>query len=158
MLAKLGFPPAQTNERSALVLLCLLDLRPDRPWATANGDTLWRTVVIMQWLRDHYDKDYAANTRETIRRQTLHQFIDAGLVLYNPDDPDRPVNSALNCYQIAPAALALLRSHDELRSRDEPGFADRLAEYLAENPGLTAQYARARGMSQIPVTLGDGPR
>jgi hypothetical protein len=150
VLAKLGFPPAQSNERSALVLLSLLGLRANLPWAKAKGDTLWRTVVIMQWLRDHYGKDYAPNTRETIRRQTLHQFIDAGLVLYNPDDPQRAVNSALNCYQIAPAALALLRKHDD------PDFDDRVTEYLGENPGLTAQYAQARGMSQIPVTLGDG--
>ncbi len=149
-LASLGFHPAQSNERSALVLLGLLDLRPDREWSEAKGDTLWRTVTIMQWLRDHYDKDYAANSRETIRRQTLHQFIEAGLVLYNPDDPERPVNSGLNCYQIAPAALTLLQTHDE------PDFGVRVVDYLATRPGLTAQYARSRGMSQIPVTLADG--
>lgn len=76
VLASLGFPPAQSNERSALVLLALLDLRSDRRWSEAKGDTLWRIVEIMQWLRDHYDKDYAPNSRETIRRQTLHQFIE----------------------------------------------------------------------------------
>lgn len=36
------------------------------------------------------------------------------------------------------------------------GFGDRVRTYLAANPGLTAQYAPARGMSQIPVTLADG--
>ena len=108
-LTQLGFPGPQSNERSALVLLCLLDLAPTKPWARASGDKLWRTHQIMQWLRDYYGKDYKPNSRETIRRQTLHQFIEAGLVLYNPDDPGRAVNSQLNCYQIAPAALALLR-------------------------------------------------
>ncbi len=111
---------------------------------------MWRTYVLMQWLRDHYDKDYAANSRETIRRHTLHQFIDAGLVLYNPDDPERPVNSSANCYQIAPAALQLLRGHDEER------FGGRLRSYLASRPGLTTQYAKTRGMAQISATLTDG--
>jgi hypothetical protein len=106
----------------------------------------------MQWLRDHYDTDYKPNTRETIRRQTLHQFIDAGLVLYNPDDPTRAVNSPANCYQIAPDALALLRNYED------PGFDVRLAAYLAAKPGLSAQYAATRGMAQIPVTLTDGSR
>jgi type II restriction enzyme len=150
VLRALGFPSAQSNERSALVLLCLLDLAPRRAWVKASNAQLWRTFEIMQWLRDHYDKDYAANSRETIRRQTLHQFIDAGLVLYNPDDPERPVNSAHNCYQLAPAALDLLRTHDE------PGFDKRTAKYLAAAPGLTAEYARTRGMAQIAVRLTDG--
>lgn len=151
-LVQLGFPAAQSNERSALVLLSLLDLPPDRPWAKASGDRLWRTFEIMDWLREHYGKDYKPNTRETIRRQTLHQFIDAGLVLYNPDDPERPVNSSLNCYQIAPAALTVLRR------RDQPGFAALVDAYLKTNPGLRGQYAKARGMKQIPVTLADGSK
>jgi hypothetical protein len=54
----------------------------------------------MSWLRERYGRDYKPNTRETIRRQTLHQFVDAGLVLLNPDDPNRPINSPNNCYQI----------------------------------------------------------
>ena len=128
----------------------LIELEPEQPWAQASGDTLWRTFEIMDWLRQHYDKAYAPNSRETIRRQTLHQFIDAGLVLYNPDDPERPVNSSLNCYQIAPPALNLIRTYEQ------PGFQDRLAEYLQTKPGLQAQYARTRGMKQIPVTLADG--
>ena len=150
VLILLGFPPAQSNERSALVLLCLLELTPTKPWAKASGDKLWRTHQIMQWFRDYYGKDYKPNSRETIRRQTLHQFIEAGLVLYNPDDPGRAVNSQLNCYQIAPAALALLRTHNK------DGFSKRVARYLRGKPGLTAQHARTRGMKQIPVTLADG--
>ncbi|MEJ7894891.1 MAG: BsuBI/PstI family type II restriction endonuclease [Solirubrobacteraceae bacterium] len=150
VLAQLGFPAAQTNERSALVLLCLLELQADQPWMSASGDTRWRTYELMQWLRDHYDKDYAANSRETIRSHTLHQFIAAGLIVFNPDDLRRPVNSSANCYQIAPDALQLLRAHDE------QAFGARLRSYLAGNPGLIAKYAQARGMAQISATLADG--
>lgn len=151
-LSQLGFQPQQANERSALCLLCLLDLRPDRPWASADGSTLWRTHELMQWLRDFYDTDYAANTRETIRRQTLHQFVEAGLALYNPDDPDRPVNSPANCYQIAPAALELLRAFDA------SDFNHRVLSYLSSKPGLEARAAATRGMRLMPVTLGDGTK
>ncbi|MDQ3629830.1 MAG: restriction endonuclease [Actinomycetota bacterium] len=150
VLAQLGFPLAQTNERSALVLLCLLDLPADQAWAAASNDSLWRIHPLMQWLRDHYDKDYAPNSRETIRRQTLHQFVDAGLVSYNPDNPERPVNSSANCYQVTSPALELLRTHDAA------GFAERMTAYKATAPGLTAQYAQHRGMAQIPLTLADG--
>lgn len=150
VLTQLGFKRPQSNERSALVLLCLLEPAPTKPWRRASGDKLWRTFQMMQWFRDYYGKDYKSGSRETIRRQTLHQFIEAGLVLYNPDDPDRAVNSQLNCYQIDPAALALLRTHDK------DGFGERVARYLTSNPGLTVQHARTRGMNQLPITLADG--
>lgn len=150
VLRALGFPPQQSNDRSALCLLCLIDLPPGQPWSEADGTTLWRTTELMQWLREIYDVDYAPNTRETIRRQTLHQFIQGGLVLYNPDNPERAVNSPANCYQIAPDALKLLQKHGK------KGFDGHMASYLAAKPALTAQYAATRGMSQIPVTMADG--
>lgn len=148
-LALLNFDRERTNERSALVLLALLDLRPSTPWAKAGNPRL-RTVELMAWLRDRYGRDYKPNTRETIRRQTLHQFIEAGLVLLNPDAPDRPVNSPNNCYQVAPGALELLSAFGA------KSFDRQLVAYLREAPGLRAQFERARMQRQIPVTLPDG--
>lgn len=148
-LALLDFDQERTNERSALVLLALLGLRPSSPWEKA-GNPLLRTVELMAWLRDRYGRDYKPNTRETIRRQTLHQFVEAGLVLLNPDDPDRPVNSPNNCYQIAPRAQKLFAAYGTER------FDRLLAAYLDDLPGLRAQYERARVQRQIPVTLPDG--
>jgi type II restriction enzyme len=149
VLGQLNFDPERSNERSALVLLALLRLTPDSAWADASNPRL-RTVEIMDWLRTHYGKDYKPNTRETIRRFTLHQFADALLVEQNPDDPGRPVNSPKWCYQIHPRALLLLRSFGE------QAFERQLREYLAEIPGLRDTYARARDLRRIPVTLPDG--
>ncbi len=59
----------------------------------------------------HYKKHYAPNTRETFRRQSIHQFIEAGLCLYNPDDPLRPVNSPKAVYQMEPHLLTLLKTY-----------------------------------------------
>lgn len=109
IIISLGLPRAQQNERSALCLLALLDLTPGKRWAKARNPLIGITP-IMDWAREHYQRNYAPNTRETVRRQTMHQFVDAGLALYNPDKPDRPVNSPKAVYQIEPAALALLRT------------------------------------------------
>ncbi|MFC4034187.1 hypothetical protein ACFO3J_22310 [Streptomyces polygonati] len=109
-LSLLGFDAERSNERSALVLLALLELGPEAEWQEAERPIL-RTVQIMQWLRDAYGKDYKPNTRETIRRFTLHQFVEAGLVVQNPDQPDRPVNSPKWCFQVSQRAHALLCSH-----------------------------------------------
>lgn len=149
LLARLNFDPERCNERSALVLLALVELAPTDPWTNVKHPLL-RTVELMAWLRENYQRDYKPNTRETIRRQTLHQFVDAGLVLYNPDDPKRAVNSPNNCYQIEPRALELLSSYGSGR------FQNLLAAYLKDRPGLQAQYQRTRVQQQVPVTLPDG--
>jgi adenine-specific DNA-methyltransferase len=149
VLALLNFDQERTNERSALVLLALLALAPGSPWSKAGNPRL-RTVEIMAWLRERFSRDYKPNTRETIRRQTLHQFVEAGLVLLNPDDPSRPVNSPNNCYQVAPEALELLSTYGTEQ------FDPRLSAYLEDLPGLRAQYERARTHHQVPVTLPDG--
>jgi hypothetical protein len=104
----------------------------------------------MDWARDHYGKDYAPNTRETIRRQSIHQFCDAGVALYNPDNPDRPVNSPKAVYQIEPAALALLRSFGS------PEWHINLAAYLADRQTLVTKYAKARDQHRIPVEIAPG--
>lgn len=105
IIVSLGLPRAQQNERSALCLLALLNLTPGKAWADAENPLVGITP-IMDWAREHYGKEYAPNTRETFRRQSMHQFCDAGVALYNPDKPDRPVNSPKAVYQIEPAALA----------------------------------------------------
>jgi hypothetical protein len=111
-LSLFGFDAERSNERSALVLLALLKLNPETEWRESDAPVL-RMVEIMQWVREVYGKDYKPNSRETIRRFTLHQFVEAGLVVLNPDQPDRPATSPKWCYQIAPRARALLRSHGE---------------------------------------------
>lgn len=149
ILTALGFEPAQTNDRAGWVLLALLGLSPGDLWDDAINDMLG-TLAIMDRIRRHWGKDYAANSRETIRRQTLHQFVDAGLVEYNADDPGRPVNSAHNNYRVSPRGLELVRSYDT------DDFDEMLDQYLADLPGLRKSAAAQRDLARIPLTLPGG--
>jgi hypothetical protein len=149
IIISLGLPRAQQNERSALSLLALLNLVPGKAWADAENPLVGITP-IMDWAREHYDKEYAPNSRETFRRFTMHQFCDAGIALYNPDKPDRPVNSPKAVYQIEPAALALLRTFGT------PAWHDALTDYLADRETLVARYAKAREQNRIPVEIAPG--
>ena len=76
LLGFLELDAERSNERSAQVLLALLQLKPTTPWAEAEAPLLG-TRAIMDWIRDEYGTDYAPNSRETIRRFTMHQFVDA---------------------------------------------------------------------------------
>ena len=109
-----------------------------------------RTVDIMEWIRDNCGVEYKPNSRETIRRQTLHQFTQAHLLVENPDEPTRPVNSPRWCHQITPEALYLIRS------RGTSEFANNLRVYIEKRPGLEAVYRKDRDSLRIPVLLPQG--
>ncbi len=149
ILEELGFPRAQINDRSALVLLAILDMRPERTWSEAT-DPLIGITPIMDWIDRHYDKHYAPNARETIRRQTMHQFMQAGLALYNPDEPGRAVNSPHVAYRVSAEALRLFRTCGSRR------WPRRLADYLSRQGGLARLYAQERALRKIPVKIAPG--
>lgn len=149
VLRSLGFPRAQLNERSALTLLALLNLRIADPWSAAT-DPLIGITPMMDYFRVNYGKTYAPNTRETVRRQTVYQFIDAGLVVANPDLPERATNSPHRVYQIEPSTLELLRTYGTAE------WEANLATYLSSRQTLRQKYAAERLMSRLPVTLPDG--
>ena len=146
ILAALDLPGAQQNERSALCLLAICGMTPDKNWSQAVAPLIGITPII-DWVKTHYHKEYAPNTRETIRRQTIHQFVDAGIVLYNPDEPDRPVNSPKAAYQISPEALVLIQAYGTNT------WKTALDNFLSIKESLAERYAKERTMSQIPVTL-----
>ena len=144
-------PRTQQNERSALCLLALLNLTREKSWADAE-DPLVGITPMMEFAREHYGKRYAPNTRETFRRQTIHQLVAAGLVRYNLDDPTRPVNSPKAVYQISPDAVALLRSFRTAV------WNKNVAAYLETRQTLAARYAREREMQMQPVKLMAGEK
>ena len=148
ILISLGVPRAQQNEHSALCLLALLNLTPRKKWARAENQLIGITP-IMTWTRENYKKEYAPNTRETFRRHTMHQFVDAGIALYNPDMPDRPVNSPKAVYQIEPATVELFRSFGT------KAWHDKLTDYLSHRETLAARYTKERKQNRIPVQIAE---
>ncbi len=146
ILEILGFPRAQQNERSALSLLAVLNLSSEKTWKQAENPLIGITP-IMNWIRENYQKDYAPNTRETIRRQTMHQFVNAGIAFYNPDEPSRAVNSPRAVYQIEPLTLKLLRSFNSKQ------WNSNLKKYFSNREKLIDIYAGKRNLSKIPITI-----
>lgn len=149
VLKALEVPREQQNERSALTLLSLLDLKPETSWADAT-EPLMGITPMMEFFERHYGKRYAPNTRETVRRQTIHQFLDAGIVNINPDDPERPTNSPNAVYQIETGLLELLRTY----GTDE--WDAGLRTYLSSIETLKKRYAQERKVKRIPLRISEG--
>lgn len=149
VLRLLNFPRAQQNERSALTLLALLDLSPEKQWSEAHNP-MRGVTPMMEFFARHYGKAYAPNTRETVRRQSVHQFMQAGLISYNPDDPARPVNSGKTVYQVTIDALEMLRSFGT------PDWNTNLGGYLASIAAVQARFTAQRTMQRIAVNTPSG--
>ena len=148
-LTALQFGPKQRNETAAYTLLAMLDLRPDTAWSDAQAPLRGITPII-DFVAEAYGVRYAPNTRETIRDDAVKFFVEAALLLRNPDNPNRPTNSGKTVYQIEPSALAMLRKFGTSR------WASALKTYLTSRDAIIDEIARKRTLARVPVTLPDG--
>lgn len=151
VLANLGLPPPQQNVLCALTLLALLDLRPDQPWSEASNP-LRGIHTIMRFSDQHYSTHWAENTRESFRKQAIHSFEAARLVVKNPDDPTRPTNSGKTVYQVTNDALTLIRAFGT------DAWAERLPLYIQQTGSLTDRFAARRTLDKVPLKMLPGSR
>jgi type II restriction enzyme len=149
ILKALGLPRAQQNERSGLTLLALLDLKKSARWSESKKRII-RIHDILVFIQKHYGKHYAENTRETIRRQTLHQFEQAGLAIRNPDNPLRPTNSPNTVYAISNDALTAVKRYGS------SNWQDALRKFVGKKGRLIDRYEKRKKRNSISVGLPDG--
>lgn len=146
ILKKFGMPSEQQNERTAYCLLSLLNVTPEKAWKNAENPLVGITPM-MTFAKEYYNKIYAPNSRETFRRFSTHQLVQAGIVLYNPDKPNRPVNSPKAVYQISPAALKVIKTFGT------SDFEPLLSDFIQNQSTLAAQYAHEREMNMVSVKI-----
>ena len=150
ILEALGMPPAQCNRMSGLTLIALCGLTPNKPWAKARRSGLTITKGIMHHMLEHYGVDYAPNTRETVRRQVLHQFEQGRVADRNPFEPDLPTNSPRTNYAISESALNVVRLYGT------KGWSRAVNDFRHNFGTLSRRYQQKRRRGMISVKLLDG--
>jgi hypothetical protein len=150
ILGELGLPNAQKNEISGYTLLALCNIKENDKWSNAWRKSHGVTKGIMAFISENYHKEYAPNTRETFRRQVLHQFVQAGIADYNPDSPNLPVNSPNAHYSISEIALDTIKSY---RTRN---WKKAIVHFKKEVGELKLMYSKSREMSRVPIVLANG--
>lgn len=146
ILRQLGMPNEQLNDRTAICLLALLNLSPRKQWRQAESPLIG-IRAILDFAREKLGVNYAENTRESVRKYSVKQLVSAGILLHNPDKPDRPVNSSDNCYQVDAAALELFRKFGSVE------WTHSLQAYSRTRGTLAEQYAMARDRHRVPVRV-----
>jgi len=149
LLTELGLPKAQCNDRSCWVLLALANVKPSDSWNQSSAPLL-PTVDIMKFIRNEYGMDYKPNSRETIRRQTLHQFEQARIVDRNRDNPARATNSKDNNYSLNKPISDILDAYPN------GDWEHKVQSYKDSVTELTAQYERQLDLQKIPISLPNG--
>ena len=149
ILQSLGFGAKQCNEAAGYTFLALLDLAPMQPWGDASNPLRGITPII-SFIREVYGVSYAPNTRETIRDEAVKYFVEAAMLIRNPDDPARPTNSGKTVYQIEKRAL------ETCGSFGKSDWQERLESYLASREYIQRESKRSRALKRISVALPSG--
>jgi len=150
ILKALGLPSAQQNDISALTLLALCGIKENDTWKNASRHSVTVTKGIMYFVSENYHRDYKPNTRETFRRQVLHQFEQAHIIDYNPDDPTLPTNSPNAHYALTEDVLAAIRTFNTNQ------WERAAKEFIKKYGSLEEIYQKKKMGSRIPVTLPSG--
>ena len=149
ILKQFNVPKNQQNERSALALLALLSLKEKDSWKKSKK-TLIRVHDMMQFIKIHYHRTYAENSRETFRRQTLHQFEkEVGIVERNADDPTRATNSPNTTWSVTDDALKIAKLYGDADWKKE------LSKFLKKIKRTVVSYKVKRDKNKLSITLDD---
>ncbi len=149
ILKMMGLPKAQQNEISALTLLVLAQLSEENSWSNAKRQSLGIHEIMGEMAR-RYDRKYAENTRETIRRQVIHQFVQAGIAVRNPDEPTLPTNSPRTHYALSAEAIRTIRAYGT------DTWQDAVATFITSKGALLELYQKQQDQHKIPLILENG--
>ena len=115
ILEEIGFPQRNITDITAICVLALNDTKirnnliKDYTFLAQGA----RIRDILDFARKDLGKNYAENTRETVRKHSLKYLVDSGLVIQNADDPNRVTNSGLNNYILSDSFKRLLDAYVE---------------------------------------------
>lgn len=152
LLKLFEFDEKRTNDMAARTLLSLLNLREGDTWDQATNNRIG-VRGLMDWMRNNLDFPIAENSRETVRREVLHQFVEVAFCEFNDDDPDRATNSPKNVYRVSPNALSVIHMYSGSEDDTSSEFRIALEEYLAYAPSLVELQREERRMAKIPVRM-----
>jgi len=148
ILRSIGLPARQYNDSAALTFLALGNIKEEDSWIDAKAVRL-RIHDIIIFISKYYNISYAENTRETIRRQVIHQFEQARVVDKNPDDSTLSTNSPRSHYALTEEMLNLIRSYGSIE------WKNNIEKFKNKNGALSEIYQKKRQMEMIPIHIHD---
>jgi hypothetical protein len=138
----IGMPTKQQADLCCYALLAMCNISEEASWFAATNEWI-RIHDILAFTKDHYGVEYAENSRETFRKQAMHQFRDAAL----SEDNGKPTNSPNYRYRITQEALDLIKCYQT------DSWYTKLQEFHANHESLIELYASKKEMEKMPVNI-----
>lgn len=150
ILKSIGMPKKLYNARSVMTF-CACGEIPDKDWNHVSED-YHGTHDIISFINTHFPNKanldasgYSENTRESIRKETLKPWTDAGIV---QPKPGLATNDRNNAYRFTAEFAALLRKYhtgqweDGLSSfrASHTAYADQLRQIRHNERGYSVSY------------------
>lgn len=142
ILIHIGMPTKQQTEIACLTLLALAHIEETMLWFKATNDWI-RIHDVLGFSEKYYNKKYAENTRETIRKYCMHQFREAAII----EDNGKATNSPNYQYRLTVESLELLRSYGTNI------WGKKLANFLKVHETLISKYSSKKKQEMMPVKI-----
>ena len=152
ILRKLRFPDRFNTDQTAHCVLAMADASP-RERLVLGHTTLREGARIhdmIEFARAELGRNYAENTRESIRKSSCKQLVDHGLAVANPDDPARSTNSGNWHYVLADDFLAILDCADDSKRQKL------IARWVAGHPARMRDALKLEAVHQQKAKLPEG--
>lgn len=141
-LKTIGMPKQQQSDKAAYTLLTLANQTPNNTWNNAINSWI-RTHDVLEFAKTYYDKIYAENSREAIRKYCMHQFREAALI----EDNGKATNSPNYQYRLTDEALKLIQSYKTKT------WEDSLSKFQSQHDILIEIYRNKKAMQMMPVLI-----
>ena len=139
ILAKLQVPVKQQSEICAYTLLAMAGIKKNTSWSSATNEWI-RIHDIIEFTKSAYKKTYAENSRETFRKQAIHNFRNAAFI----EDNGKATNSPDYRYRLTEEFLAVIRDN---------GTSEVVSHFLSNHESLISIYVSKKKLQKIPVTI-----
>ena len=142
ILKELQVPVKQQSDICCYVLLAMAQINKKQAWADATNNWI-RIHDIIGYLKEHYDVEYAENSRETIRKQALHHYRNAAFI----EDNGEVTNSPNYRYRLTDEMLAVIQTYGTVWWQSEKEV------FLSNHESLVCQYSSKRELRKMPVRI-----
>lgn len=142
ILNSLQVPAKQQNGMCCCVLLAMANLIEDAPWRSATNEWI-RIHDVIAFTNKNYGTTYAENSRETIRKQAMHNFRNAAFI----EDNGQATNSPNYRYRLTDEMLSLIQSFGTA------GWEKNWKQFMSSHDSLIDLYSSKRNLKKMPVKI-----
>jgi hypothetical protein len=143
-LDKRHYFSTRDTDPSAWVLMALAGVSKNVTWNNAENEAIGIDFII-NFISENFGFQYKPNSREGIRKKSLHEFLYYRIINQNEDEPDRATNSSAYNYSLTPEFLKVLKSYKNNSWEHE------LDEFISSIDNLRKEWKRKVDASKISI-------